>query len=422
MLPNDFLCPITLEIMNEPVICSDGYTYERQSILALHNNISPITRQLINRDFLIPNRALKNLIEEYKNKNVNTINVNTINVNEEIQELVNMFNEYDLPSFDFGKIIITNNKQYFIGYKIKFQFTLDMVIKIKNCNIELLLHIYKQLVENIKWIKKYVYNNDNKKGFVDYVYDFHYNIFNGINNYRNNEILKDIVNFINSHRSGSRYQERIRYNFNYDFLISHLNETYETLDSILKDLTEFNERQQYKRQPIIDTRQCLLYKDIIKNMINVKELDNKKTRDYYYINYDNFCGKNKLVEIYDNLILVNLDSEIDKTSTSTDSYSYKGNKAYNLLWHIYDREKKNRLNFLNILTEIIGKTKGTENELFLFDCHVNNILAKKNVNNILAKKNIYNNCRIKLINETDFNDLLKIAEIFVQIIECVKQF
>jgi DNA-binding transcriptional regulator LsrR (DeoR family) len=36
----------------------------------LYYNINPMTRQEINIDFFISNRALKNLIEEYKNENV----------------------------------------------------------------------------------------------------------------------------------------------------------------------------------------------------------------------------------------------------------------------------------------------------------------------------------------------------------------
>ena len=29
---NDFECPITMEIMDDPVICCDGFTYERRAI------------------------------------------------------------------------------------------------------------------------------------------------------------------------------------------------------------------------------------------------------------------------------------------------------------------------------------------------------------------------------------------------------
>lgn len=46
--PYEFLCPITQEIMREPVTCSDGYTYERKAILEWFmagKSTSPMTNQ-----------------------------------------------------------------------------------------------------------------------------------------------------------------------------------------------------------------------------------------------------------------------------------------------------------------------------------------------------------------------------------------
>ena len=65
-VPSELICPITLEIMEDPVICSDGYTYERNAILNIRNSVSPITRQFIDKNNLIPNRAIKEAIERFK--------------------------------------------------------------------------------------------------------------------------------------------------------------------------------------------------------------------------------------------------------------------------------------------------------------------------------------------------------------------
>ena len=65
-VPESFKCPITLDIMEDPVICEDGYTYERASILSLPTSISPMTRQPINKNKLIPNRNLKDMIVHFK--------------------------------------------------------------------------------------------------------------------------------------------------------------------------------------------------------------------------------------------------------------------------------------------------------------------------------------------------------------------
>lgn len=64
-IPYEFLCPITLGIMIDPVICDDGNTYERSAILKLQKSVSPITREPIDKTKLIPNRALKKLIDKY---------------------------------------------------------------------------------------------------------------------------------------------------------------------------------------------------------------------------------------------------------------------------------------------------------------------------------------------------------------------
>lgn len=45
-IPQEFICPITLSIMDDPVICSDSYTYERSAILQLRNSISPLHKTL----------------------------------------------------------------------------------------------------------------------------------------------------------------------------------------------------------------------------------------------------------------------------------------------------------------------------------------------------------------------------------------
>ena len=65
-IPNEYICPITLDIMDDPVLCEDGHTYERKAIQQLTTSISPITRQPINKTKLILNRGLKECIERYK--------------------------------------------------------------------------------------------------------------------------------------------------------------------------------------------------------------------------------------------------------------------------------------------------------------------------------------------------------------------
>ena len=63
----NFLCPITGEVMKDPVSDREGNTYERAAIedWLRRNPTSPITRTPLDASSLAPNRALKNMIEEF---------------------------------------------------------------------------------------------------------------------------------------------------------------------------------------------------------------------------------------------------------------------------------------------------------------------------------------------------------------------
>ena len=55
--------------MLNPVMASDGHTYDRKSIETLFKNnnyISPTTREKLNKDILIPNYNIKKMIENLK--------------------------------------------------------------------------------------------------------------------------------------------------------------------------------------------------------------------------------------------------------------------------------------------------------------------------------------------------------------------
>ena len=65
---SEFLCPISLCVMTDPVIAGDSITYERSSIerwLKAHGT-SPHTRQVMNASELTPNRALLASIQSYR--------------------------------------------------------------------------------------------------------------------------------------------------------------------------------------------------------------------------------------------------------------------------------------------------------------------------------------------------------------------
>ncbi|GKU92405.1 hypothetical protein SLEP1_g6137 [Rubroshorea leprosula] len=67
-IPKDFFCPISLDLMRDPVIISTGQTYDRSSIsrwMEEGHYTCPKTGQLLVHNCLVPNRALRNLIMQW---------------------------------------------------------------------------------------------------------------------------------------------------------------------------------------------------------------------------------------------------------------------------------------------------------------------------------------------------------------------
>ena len=64
-IQNDALCPINLEVMEDPVVCADGHSYERAAITTWFkkNQKSPMTGKKLPNKKLTPNITLRKMIE-----------------------------------------------------------------------------------------------------------------------------------------------------------------------------------------------------------------------------------------------------------------------------------------------------------------------------------------------------------------------
>lgn len=64
----ELLCPITREVMRDPVVAADGFSYERRAILkwiTSGNKTSPMTNQQLQDLTVLPNRTLALLIQRF---------------------------------------------------------------------------------------------------------------------------------------------------------------------------------------------------------------------------------------------------------------------------------------------------------------------------------------------------------------------
>ncbi|OAY64056.1 U-box domain-containing protein 34 [Ananas comosus] len=66
--PSHYYCPILKEIMDDPYIAADGYTYEYRAIKAWleKHMISPVTKHRLSHSSIMPNHALRSAIQEWK--------------------------------------------------------------------------------------------------------------------------------------------------------------------------------------------------------------------------------------------------------------------------------------------------------------------------------------------------------------------
>ena len=65
--PDALVCPISMELMRDPVMAMDGHTYERRNIerwLADHQT-SPKTNEPLPSLTLVPNHAVKSMVQDY---------------------------------------------------------------------------------------------------------------------------------------------------------------------------------------------------------------------------------------------------------------------------------------------------------------------------------------------------------------------
>ncbi|XP_059461057.1 U-box domain-containing protein 35-like [Corylus avellana] len=68
--PNHFICPIIKDVMDDPCVAADGYTYDRKAIefWLEANNTSPMTNMPLLDKNLIPNYTLLSAIMEWKSR------------------------------------------------------------------------------------------------------------------------------------------------------------------------------------------------------------------------------------------------------------------------------------------------------------------------------------------------------------------
>ncbi|XWS72207.1 hypothetical protein CRYUN_Cryun02cG0020500 [Craigia yunnanensis] len=68
--PSHYFCPILQEVMDDPYIVADGFTYEHRAIEAWleKHNVSPVTKRRLQHSILTPNHTLRSAIQDWKSR------------------------------------------------------------------------------------------------------------------------------------------------------------------------------------------------------------------------------------------------------------------------------------------------------------------------------------------------------------------
>ena len=71
-LPRSIFCPISRMPMLDPVMCADGFSYERKDIITWmkKSKRSPVTNQDLRHRCITPNHALRNTISDIMHDNL----------------------------------------------------------------------------------------------------------------------------------------------------------------------------------------------------------------------------------------------------------------------------------------------------------------------------------------------------------------
>jgi hypothetical protein len=198
LIPSEYICPLSKQIMDDPVVCEDGYYYDRSSILKDEIILSPFTNEILNKKNLISNKLLKEAIIKYKineelSKNISQtqhardkqIEIWEKIVKEKDDKIINKLNNERETNLKLEKILIEKEKKlnekinnYYKIFNEKWKTYIlseyDLTIPIKYlllCDYKQIYSHYKKIFNEYIWIKKYIYGINGSHPLVDHIFD-----------------------------------------------------------------------------------------------------------------------------------------------------------------------------------------------------------------------------------------------------------
>jgi ankyrin repeat protein len=161
-------CPITRQIYNEPVVCSDGFIYEKEALkLWIKNNdTSPITREYIKNKEYYTLFEKKQQVKEYLLKYPEEISEQYLIKEDTIEDIINYKNNYEeiLINKDLIGLTIDLNKildwklLFSIKSKVLLKNLINIIINLECCDNNLLRPIHYICQYSTSKMIKYIIN------------------------------------------------------------------------------------------------------------------------------------------------------------------------------------------------------------------------------------------------------------------------
>ena len=138
-IPEVYLCPITQDIMRDPVVDNEGISYERSAITQWlkKSNTSPISRKNLKNSDLSANLALKSLIEEWiSNNNFDEAGKSEYEINSVVDKMITASLASNSKSNSQSAAVTASTAAKKFNNDISMNFNYDSTTKLTNFKLE----------------------------------------------------------------------------------------------------------------------------------------------------------------------------------------------------------------------------------------------------------------------------------------------
>ncbi|KAG7358829.1 U-box domain containing protein [Nitzschia inconspicua] len=97
-IPDEFICPLTLEIFSDPLISKHGHNFERRAILewlAEGSSECPLTRKPLSPSMLIPNVQMRLKVKKWQEENKMEASTNGLEARDKTEDFKLVFSTTD---------------------------------------------------------------------------------------------------------------------------------------------------------------------------------------------------------------------------------------------------------------------------------------------------------------------------------------